>query len=78
MNREEINSAIGEIVGKSADYFGCLNAMYEAEKALWDEPEAPSWLSYRHELYTSSGDVCHASARQRAEAFLKTIGRWKP
>lgn len=62
------------------NYCGCLNAMHEAEKALtkaqWQEfvdHLAKGWGS----VSDSWKDVCHATARQRAEAFLRTLGKWE-
>jgi hypothetical protein len=66
------------------DYCNDLNAMHEAEKVLNDE----QWPEYREELRNvvlggirmvsqwCKADL-HATARQRAEAFLKTIGKWE-
>ena len=64
------------------DYLNDLNAMHEAERALtekqWDIYEerlrdacdGPAW-------YDGAGkEIIHATAEQRAEAFLRTIGRW--
>lgn len=57
------------------DYLNDLNAMHEAERMLpvaqWDR--YTQWLG---ELArgTRRFVVCHATARQRAEAFLKTKG----
>jgi hypothetical protein len=65
------------------DYLNDLNAMHEAEKVLsngefkdyFDElesqvPFARPGTKRRH--------ICTAIARQRAEAFLKTLYLWKP
>lgn len=67
------------------DYCGDLNAMHEAEKTLiFSERKL-----FRYCLQKVKGseiedgvviaiDECvHATARQRAEAFLRTIGKWK-
>lgn len=75
---------------KNADYaeaefpncHGDLNAMHEAENALKDEQKFP----YMQEIYNLTDApaalVCgwyltHATAAQRAEAFLRTIGQWE-
>lgn len=65
------------------DYFNDLNAMREAEKWLLkfsqDQPTDAIWKEYRIRLEGICG-VClafHATAAQRAEAFLRTIGKWK-
>ena len=61
-----------------------LNAMHEAEKVLKQR-----WSNYCEKLLEivepepRSLEVCHywnllhATASQRAEAFVKTIGKWK-
>ena len=60
------------------DYLNDLNAMHEAEKVLG--------LMQRHHFanrVASSADAgwgfkaLHATAAQRAEAFLRTIGKWE-
>lgn len=66
------------------DYLNDLNAMHEAEKVLGaDEPcrygEILAALVRRANpvngfCWTA---IAHATAAQRAEAFLRTIGRWE-
>jgi hypothetical protein len=62
------------------DYLNDLNAMHEAEKILTHD-QANSfteflWSQYPgHVLFDSY--IWHATAAQRAEAFLRTIGKWK-
>lgn len=58
------------------DYLNDLNAMHEIEKKL----KGMKWLNYVDSLL----DVCGcetptitATAAQRAEAYLRTIGKWK-
>jgi hypothetical protein len=57
------------------NYCKDLNAMHEAEKAL----SPNQWNDYALAL----NEVCwhwaliHAPARQRAEAFLRTLGKWE-
>lgn len=65
-------------------YTSDLNAMHEAEKVLWEME--PVFLSaycerlmksrYPNEWGMAWGYI-HATAAQRAEAFLRTLGRWK-
>ncbi len=60
------------------DYCNDLNAMHEAEKTLDDD----QYHNYcRHHLPdTQRSEMAQgrtATARQRAEAFLKTIGKWE-
>lgn len=67
-----------------------LNEMHEAEKIfwLWDARcEIPKSRAKNeaNEYFGNLKQVCrvsgvhpiHASARERAEAFLKTLGKWK-
>jgi len=68
------------------DYLNDLNAMHEAEKKLWEK----DWTS-RHDFVDklariispthghhlqSAIDLLDATAAERAEAFLRTIGKW--
>jgi hypothetical protein len=66
------------------DYLADLNAMHEAEKMMTED----QWLSYTIEVLMAAKDgtfvidrnmktIAHATAAQRAEAFLKTIGKWE-
>ena len=66
------------------DYCNDLNAMHEAEACI-----GARWVTYCNILLEivepepRSLEVCHywnllhATARQRAEAFLRTLGKWK-
>ena len=55
---------------------GCLNAMHEAEEWLMHE-DLDSYGCYASNLYYGHGNCIHATARQRAEAFLRTLGKWE-
>jgi hypothetical protein len=65
------------------DYCNDLNAMHEVEEQM-DEID---WVFFMNELSTlvrlpKQAEVqikqfVHSTARQRAEAFLRTIGKWK-
>ena len=67
------------------DYLNDLNAMHEAEKVLTDEQdleysEALEQVVEGRYLTNNSEDMRRlrsATASQRAEAFLRTIGKWK-
>jgi len=70
-----------EYVGSEfiSNYCNDLNAMHEAEKVMtkaqWEDfvqHLANDWSS----VSDAWKDVCHATARQRAEAFLRTLGKW--
>ena len=61
-----------------------LNAMHEAEKTLERVCEPAPYmvserLGYAHILKEQAGSdgAIFATARERAEAFLKIIGKWK-
>ena len=59
------------------DYLNDLNAMHEVEKTLTDKAHE----EFRLNLYEMLGDdsrlIVSATAAQRAEAFLRTIGKWE-
>ena len=66
------------------DYVNSLDAMREAEERLDDKQRRD--YAFRLMLLLCHGspvdlsehfDLLHATARQRAEEFLKTIGEWK-
>jgi hypothetical protein len=85
MSDEEINIAIAEACGWEKkfydysdipDYCNDLNAMHEAEKTLTrDQIEifCCRLLPKHHGIWWG----IHTTARQRAEAFLKAIGKWE-
>lgn len=90
--REEIwwnkNKCRYAILDELPDYLSDLNAMHEAEETLSENKQeyfesflqgiANSGINAEeaetHDFYWS---VIHATAEERAEAFLKTIGRWE-
>ena len=63
------------------DYCNDLNAMHEAEMVLSNYHKVIKNQSviYFHLLHDIAGNLAFrkATARQRAEAFLKTIGKWE-
>lgn len=72
---------------ETPDYLNDLNAMHEAEKFIDDEL-VPDWIRYLLEVcrpddwqvinrFTTHETCLRATASQRAEAFLKTLGLWK-
>ena len=93
MTNEQINIAIAEACGiiskdqwgslyrtlhglfrNCPDYCNDLNAMHEAEKMLNKE----QWVAYGRELSRLNVfPMVHATAAQRAEAFLRTLGKWE-
>lgn len=68
------------------NYVGDLNAMHEAEASLTQSQKKcyAKILSFDSlsnvngsTNYDDAFDTLHSTARQRAEAFLRTIGKWK-
>jgi hypothetical protein len=57
------------------DYCHDLNAMHEAEKMLSPYQQDDYWNELAGLLHQPQ--MVHASARQRAEAFLRVKGLWK-
>jgi hypothetical protein len=60
------------------DYLNDLNAMHEAEKVL-GEPLCYAYVDQlpRHYSGRTNFALAHATAAQRAEAFLRTLNLWK-
>jgi hypothetical protein len=60
------------------DYLHDLNTTHEMEKVL--EEKGVATVLYMDTLHKLVGyhsyDVAHATAAQRSEAFLRTIGKW--
>lgn len=57
-----------------------LNAMHEAEKIMTKAQWGDFVEHLTTDFYSVSDawkDACHATARQRAEAFLRTLGKWE-
>ena len=64
------------------NYLTDLNDMHEAEKVLLtkcnNDPQADLWIDYLANLLMAA-PLClreHATAAQRAEAFLRTLNLW--
>lgn len=89
MTDYKINAAIAEACGRRRnpqggwypDYCSDLNAMHQAEKGLapknWNRFSETWWNYYHHLLDGDVQKIIHATARQRAEAFLRTLGKWE-
>ena len=58
------------------DYCNDLNAMHEAERTMGDPQLWDEYQSYLSDAMRNIGWIYHATAAQRAEAFLRTIGKW--
>ncbi len=81
----------GAAVGDIPDYLNDLNAMHEAEKVLNNSKDGEAFGRTLADLvlgyhgtnetitlnYWALSRVARATAPQRAEAFLRTIGKWK-
>ena len=64
------------------NYCTDLNAMHEAEKVLTIPQEKEYFFSLKQSVgdliwYRSTCRNYRATARQRAEAFLRTLGKWE-
>jgi len=62
------------------NYAGCLNAMHETEKTLNPIKAAEYARMLTSTAWQSEQPVfapMTATARQRAEAFLRTLGKWE-
>ena len=71
---DDITVRISSDSGQVPDYIYDLNAMHDAEKVLIWRVEKGCWSEYCDYL----GDGAFgATAAQRAEAFLRTIGKWE-
>jgi hypothetical protein len=76
-------SAIGWLFADAVpDYLNDLNAMHEAENSL-TEAQRIAYSDYlydmasEHQINTGQWRYLSMNAAQRAEAFLRTIGRWE-
>lgn len=68
-------------------YLNDLNAMHEAEKVLTPQQRVgpDGFIGHLWDIVVRDGapvggstwNVCHATAAQRAEAFLRTLNLWK-
>jgi hypothetical protein len=62
-----------DVRSKIPDYCNDLNAMHEAEKSLGSAEQGRNYMDF-----LDDGNGGHtATARQRAEAFLRTLGKWE-
>ncbi len=63
------------------DYLEDLNAIHQAEIAFADQEDGRFIFEFRCALHTILGHdgtmAVHANATQRAEAFLRAIGKWE-
>lgn len=59
------------------NYCGDLNAMHKAEKTLSETNMFVMAHNIERLVSRHGQHYFHATARQRAEAFLRTIGKWQ-
>jgi hypothetical protein len=71
-----MNGWHAEYIRQLPDYLNDLNAMHEAEKAM-SVNDRNLYIDTLGTTYHDSWEFCTATAAQRAEAFLKTIGKWE-
>jgi hypothetical protein len=85
MTDQQINAAIAAHLGITRktgipDFSGDLNEMHEAEKVLTGL-NCHAFCDALLDIVADSPDhlweVLTASSRQRAEAFLRTLGKWE-
>ncbi len=93
MTDEQINEAIGQEIGWHyvdgwhhedgrfglLDFCNDLDAMHEAEQWLLkaDHVSFDEFICELMELRGNGPSTWHATAKQRAEAFMRTIGKWE-
>lgn len=81
MTDEQINAAIAEAIDAdphwkcAKDYCADLNAMHEAEKVL--SVDQIAMYFWRLCDASKKDNPFMAIALQRAEAFLRTLGKWE-
>jgi len=71
--------AIGIYGNRFPDYLNDLNAMHEAEKMLIEKDRSrytDNICGITPCAYDGWFSCAHATAAKRAEAFLRTIGKW--
>lgn len=56
------------------DYCNDLNAMHDAEKLIYNHNNM--WAAYYYAIGAGPFSL-HATARKKAEAFLKALGKWE-
>jgi hypothetical protein len=63
------------VLEDAPDFCNDLNEMHKAEKIHRMDGD---WHEYLHQLERdATADIAYATARQRAEAFLRTLGKWE-
>ncbi len=79
--KSKLKGAFGDQFEFVPNYLWNLDAMNEAEKSLSYEQQPVYVQNLKKVLMTEVGvtdwDVMHSTSKQRAEAFLRTVGKWK-
>tara|TARA_R110000868_G_scaffold96684_1_gene266012 strand:- start:1373 stop:1630 length:258 start_codon:yes stop_codon:yes gene_type:complete len=82
MTDEQINAAIETVLHRnehwmvSRNYCVDLNAMHKAERAL-SSIDRNHYINTLGGMFDDAWAFALATARQRAEAFLRTLGKWE-
>lgn len=76
MNEAQANfpDGDGNWLASIPDYLNDLNAIHEAEKTIWKHEK--EYIRQLIERLQTPEDAIFATATQRAEAFLRTLGKW--
>jgi hypothetical protein len=74
---DDITVGIWSDNGWIPNYLNDLNAMHDAEKVLFGRNDWSACIYDEHINVATSSWKWNATASQRAEAFLRTIGKWE-
>ena len=79
MKPEKQRIAIAECCGQNRDYLNSLDAIHEAESHIKDKTlyRRFLWLVALEDPSNALNEPAFTTAAQRAEAFLRTVGRWE-
>lgn len=66
-----------DVIPKLPDYLNDLNASHEMEKVLGEYRKKEYWQTLCEICNFVDDNMIYATAAQRAEAFLKAIGKWE-
>jgi hypothetical protein len=73
----EYSHELGQLVAQFIpDYLNDLNAMHQAEEVLFNQFNTIGEAYWRNLSHVEPHPI-YATAAQRAEAFLKTVGKWE-
>jgi hypothetical protein len=73
----EYSDELGQLVAQfTPDYLKDLNAMHQAEGVLCNQFNTIGEAYWRNLSHVEPHPI-YATAAQRAEAFLRTIGKWE-